>query len=149
MTSSKTCIFFGLICCVGVISLLNGCVERRLTINTEPAGALVSLNDEEIGISPVTVEFNWYGDYKIRASKQGYEILETHQKLAAPLHDQFPFDFFAEILWPDTIVNEYEWTFKLTPYDPPQREELIQAARQMKEQIVQQAQTSTPEPTEE
>ena len=148
MTSSKTCIFFGLVCCIGLLSLLNGCVERRLTINTEPPGALVSLNDEEIGISPVTVEFNWYGDYKIRASKQGYEILETHQKLAAPPHDQFPFDFFAEILWPETIVNEYEWTFKLTPYSPPQREELIQAALQMKEQTAQQAQISTQETTE-
>jgi hypothetical protein len=148
MTGSKIYLFFGLICYVGLISLLNGCVERRLTINTEPVGALVSLNDEEIGISPVTVEFNWYGDYKIRASKQGYEILETHQKLDPPLHDQFPFDLFAEILWPDTIVNEYEWTFELAPYNPPQREELIQAARQMKEQVVRQTQSSDTEPSE-
>lgn len=148
MTSSKTNVFFGLICCIGVLSLLNGCVERRLTINTEPPGALVFLNDEEIGISPVTVDFNWYGDYKIRASKQGYEILETHQKLTAPAHDQFPLDFFAEVLWPDTIVNEYEWTFKLTPYSPPEREELIQAALQMKEQTLQQAIISNQETAE-
>ena len=144
MASSKTIVFWGLIFWVVVISLLNGCVERRVTINTEPAGALVFLNDEEIGISPVTVDFNWYGDYKIRVNKEGYEILETHQKLAAPLHDQFPFDFFAEILWPGTIVNEYEWSFELTPYAPPEREELIQAAREMKEQVAQETPTSTP-----
>jgi hypothetical protein len=39
--------------------LLGGCVERELTINTKPEGALVILNDEEIGTSPVTVSFNW------------------------------------------------------------------------------------------
>jgi hypothetical protein len=48
-----------------VISLIlgvsaSGCVERWLTINTEPQGALVTLNDEEIGVSPVTVSFEWY-----------------------------------------------------------------------------------------
>ena len=26
-----------------------GCVERQLTINTQPQGAVVTLNDEEIG----------------------------------------------------------------------------------------------------
>ncbi|HQI29243.1 MAG TPA: PEGA domain-containing protein, partial [Sedimentisphaerales bacterium] len=50
-----------LLCLTGV--LLTGCVERRLTIYTEPPGAIVTLNDQEIGVSPVTVPFNWYGDY--------------------------------------------------------------------------------------
>ena len=149
MSSSKIQPFLYLICCIGIMSLIHGCVERRLTINTEPAGALISLNDEEIGISPVTVDFNWYGDYKIRASKEGYEILETHQKLTAPLHDQFPFDFFAEILWPDTIADEYEWTFKLNPYEPPERNELIQAAQDMKELTLQEIQTTAPENPEQ
>jgi len=40
--------------CVMVSMVLTGCVERKLTINTEPQGALVVLNDEEIGQSPVT-----------------------------------------------------------------------------------------------
>ena len=60
--------------------ILSGCVERRLTINTEPQGALVVLNDEEIGQSPVTVSFNWYGDYNVRISKEGFETLNTHRK---------------------------------------------------------------------
>src|SRR3990172_12037515 len=46
--------------------LLAGCVERRLTINTDPQGAKVVLNDQEIGTSPVTVPFHWYGDYWVR-----------------------------------------------------------------------------------
>jgi hypothetical protein len=63
---------------------LTGCVERKLTINTEPQGALVILNDEEIGTSPVTVSFEWYGDYWVRISKEGYESLNTHRPLKGP-----------------------------------------------------------------
>ena len=65
--------------------LLAGCVERKLTINTNPSGALVLLNDEEIGVSPATVSFNWYGDYNVTIRKHGYETLQTHRKLASPL----------------------------------------------------------------
>jgi hypothetical protein len=106
--------------------LLAGCVERRLTINTEPQGAMVVLNDQEIGASPVTVSFNWYGDYWVRLSKNGYEMLNTHRKLKAPLHDYFPFDFITEVLYPGQIVDAYEWTFALAPKVYPARDQLIE-----------------------
>jgi hypothetical protein len=114
---------------------LCGCVERKLTINTEPQGALVTLNDEEIGESPVTVGFNWYGDYCVRLSKEGYETLNTHRELEGPWYDDLPFDFFAQILSPERIVDSYEWTFELSPQRPVSSDELIRSARQMKEQL--------------
>jgi len=113
-----------------LIVALTGCVERRLTINTNPPGGLVTLNDEEIGVSPVTVPFSWYGDYNVRLVKEGYETLNTHKMLKAPLHDAFPFDFFAEILWPGRIIDEYEWTFDLEPYQKPDRDKLIKQAEE-------------------
>lgn len=119
------------------ILLSTGCVERKLTINTEPQGALVTLNDEEIGISPVTVGFEWYGDYKVRAAKEGYEILNTHRKLDRPGHDVFPLDFFAEVLWPRRIKDSYEWTFELTPYTPPDRDQLIHDAQKFRQEALQ------------
>lgn len=118
-----------------VVAVLSGCVERQLTINTEPQGALIVLNDEEIGISPVMIEFNWYGDYKVRISKQGYETLDTHRKLDAPMHDNFPMDFFAE-LWPRRIVDKYEWSFKLQSYQPMARDDLLEAAQVMKQKTL-------------
>jgi hypothetical protein len=111
-----------------------GCVERKLTINTQPQGALVVLNDEEIGASPVTVPFNWYGDYCVRISKDGYQTLDTHRKLKAPWYDHFPFDFFAG-LTPKRTVDSYEWTFELAPLKQPTREELIQNAEELKKQL--------------
>ena len=123
-----------------VISLIvtitfSGCVERQLTINTKPKGALVVLNDEEIGQSPVTVSFEWYGDYEVRISKEGFETLKTHRELKGPWYDVFPFDFFAQILNPERIVDSYEWTFELAEKQQPTREELIKNAQELKEQL--------------
>ena len=115
--------------------LLSGCVERKLTINTEPQGALVILNDEEIGTSPVTVSFEWYGDYWVRISKEGYESLNTHRPLKRPLHDVPPFDFFAQIINPNRIVDSYEWTFELSPKRQISRQELIRKAQEAEKQL--------------
>ena len=112
-----------------------GCVERKLTINTRPQGAVVTLNDEEIGESPVTVNFNWYGDYYVRISKEGYETLNTHRDLKGPWYDRFPFDFFAQIVNPNRIVDSYEWSFELSPGRQIGRDELIQNAKELKKQL--------------
>lgn len=116
--------------------LLAGCVERKLTVTTEPPGAIVKLNDEEIGTSPVTVRFKWYGDYKILIQKPGYETINTHRKLEGPRHDHFPFDFFAETLTPEQIVDSYEWHFDLEPYEPMDRERLIDDAESLRYRAV-------------
>jgi len=130
------CNLFALIAvCLIVTLFLGGCVERKLTINTEPQGAIVVLNDEEIGTSPVTVSFEWYGDYNVRVSKEGFETLKTHRKLKRPWYDKFPFDFFAQLIIPKRIVNSYEWTFELAPKQEIPREELIRNALELKKQL--------------
>lgn len=120
-------------CMAGILT--SGCVERRLTIHTEPQGAMVTLNDQQIGVSPVTVPFNWYGDYWVRISKDGYETINTNRELRRPLHDHPPFDFFAQIVYPGRIVNAYEWTFDLTPKVYPTREELIEQGQSLQTQL--------------
>ena len=125
MSTFKKAALFTLFVC---FLTLAGCVERRLTINTKPAGALIELNDEEIGTSPVTVSFNWYGDYNIRASLTGYATLATNKVLKRPMHDRPPFDFIASVLNPKKIVDSYEWTFDLQPMQTPARDDLIKDA---------------------
>ena len=130
---------WNLLLLTAVIAILTfstaGCVERHLTINTEPSGAVVTLNDEEIGESPVTVEFQWYGDYDVRISKQGYETLKTHRDLEGSWYDMFPFDFFAQVLTSKRIVDKYEWTFELEPRKTMSRDQLITEAENLKKQM--------------
>ncbi len=119
---------------IGLI-FVSGCVERKLTINTQPQGAVVVLNDEEIGTSPVTVGFNWYGDYNVRIQKEGYQTLKTHRMLKGPWYDKSPFDFFAGLLTSKRIVDTYEWTFELEELRLLSREELIKNAEKLKKQL--------------
>ncbi len=118
-----------------VAFFLAGCVQRRLTVVTEPEGAIVWLNDEEIGAAPVTVNFNWYGDYRVRIEKPGYETLRSNRLLERPLHDWPGIDFVAQVLWPGHIVDEYMWEFELQPYQPTEAGELLEQAEAMRRRV--------------
>ncbi len=111
-----------------------GCVERKLSIVTEPAGAQVALNDEEIGLSPVTVGFEWYGDYNVRISKEDYVSINTHRNLQRPIRDYFPIDLLADMF--SSRVDEYTWNFKLEPYEQPSREFLIDEALSLRKEAL-------------
>ena len=111
---------------------MGGCVRRTLTIETQPAGALVFLNDEEVGRSPVTTDFTWYGDYEVIIRKQGYQTLNTNFVLKTPWYQVIPFDFFAEVLWPGHIVDAHTRHFEMAPQELPTREELIEHAAALK-----------------
>ena len=111
-----------------------GCVERKLTIVTEPPDALVALNDEEIGTSPVTVGFEWNGDFAVQISKDGYKTLKTHQNLKRPLKDRFPVDLFADMF--TTKIDAYTWNFKLEPSVPVQKEDLIKSATALQKEAL-------------
>jgi hypothetical protein len=127
--------FFIFVTILSAVSISAGCLERQLTIKTNPSAAIVELNDEEIGVSPVTVNFNWYGDYSVRISKEGYETLKTHRQLKAPWYDHFPFDFFANILSAKNAVDKYEWNFELEPKKEVNREQLIKDAIDLKKEL--------------
>ena len=51
--------------------LCTGCIERLITVRSQPPGALVYLNDEEVGRTPVTVPFKFYGVYDVRLEHEG------------------------------------------------------------------------------
>ncbi|NOX59000.1 MAG: PEGA domain-containing protein [Planctomycetes bacterium] len=118
------------------VLVLTGCVRRTLTIDTEPQGALIWLNDEEIGRSPVTTDFLWYGDYDVIARLDGHETLKTHQLLRKPWYQWMLIDFFAEILYPGEIHDQRSMAFTLEPEVIPDRNELLDRAAEFRERTV-------------
>lgn len=114
-------------------SLLSGCVERTVSINTEPQGATVILNDQEVGKSPVKVPFTWYGDYDIIIRKPGYKTLKTNHKLDPPWYQWPVIDLFAECLVPFTVYDNREIeTLVLAPRTPVDKEALLQSAQDLR-----------------
>ena len=82
------------------IVMVSGCggeVVRELTISSEPSGALVEVSGKEVGRTPVTIEFTYYGNYEVILRKEGYKTLITGVKLNPPWYQYPVIDFFTEI----------------------------------------------------
>lgn len=103
---------------------LTGCVERRYTIRTNPPGALVVVNDEEIGPTPISRSFTYYGDREITLMLDGHETQTVIQPIAAPWYDNMLTEFFTENLIPYTFRDEREFTYQLQPSTLPDIEPL-------------------------
>ncbi len=114
-----------------------GCVERTARIKTHPTGALVTVNDEERGVSPVKFDFLWYGDYDIIIRKPGYKTLKTHYRIDAPWYEWPPLDVFAEVLVPTMIHDQRQLpTFELEPAEAPNREEVLERATELRDRAI-------------
>jgi len=103
---------------VSLLGLMGGCVERTMTIKTDPPGALVYLNDQELGRTPLKRDFTWYGRYDVEIRKDGYDTLKTPQMVKAPWWGWVPFDLFAELV-PTTLTDHHELTYTLKPAADP------------------------------
>ena len=97
----------------------------------------VRLNDQEVGRSPVTVPFTWYGDYDVVIRKQGFETLKTHHRLRAPWYQWPIIDLFAEAFVPFTIHDRRELPiYTLTPRELPETEDVVLRAEEMRERAL-------------
>ncbi len=98
-----------------LVSVSCGCVRRRLTVRSNPPGALVYVDDQEIGRTPVSTPFTYYGTRKFRLMKDGYETITVNQRFPAPWYEVPPLDFISEILWAREIRDERLVNFELVP----------------------------------
>jgi hypothetical protein len=114
---------------------LSGCIDRRLTITSEPSGAIVWLNDAEIGRTPITTRFTWYGEYDVRLRLEGHEPIATSRGTRMPIYEVPPIDLFASAL---PIRTRRHWHFDLAPLPAPSPEaeaQLQERAREFRGQL--------------
>ena len=96
------------------VLLAPGCIERRIRVTSEPPGALVWLNDREIGRTPVETTFTFHGDYDVRLDLDGYEPIHEERQAKAPVYEYPGIDLVASAL-PVRFKNEIDWHFDLEP----------------------------------
>ncbi|HMN96576.1 MAG TPA: PEGA domain-containing protein [Phycisphaerales bacterium] len=120
-------------------ALLAGCVRRTIDITSEPSGAMVVLNEREVGRTPVTVEFTYYGTYDVRLALDGHEPLLTSGEAVPPLWDNVPLDFVAEAL-PARLDSTVRWHYVL---EPARDAGLLERARELKAEAEGQAAART------
>ena len=54
-----------------IVALPAGCVERRMTIRSNPPGAMLYVDDYPVGITPIATSFIYYGRTNLPV-KDGY-----------------------------------------------------------------------------
>jgi len=119
----------------GVVAATAGCVERHLVIRTEPTDALVIVDDTEIGRSPATMNFTFYGTRKVTLKREGYATTVRFAEVKPPWYEHFPLDFISEILLPTTIVDRHEFTFTLEKPAAVDEEALLDRAEAMRREV--------------
>ena len=113
-----------------------GCnaVHRRMTIQSDPPNALVLVDGEEVGYSPVQVNFDYYGTREITLIKDGYATLTTMQKVKAPPYQWLGADFFSENLSPVKVTDRQGFMYRLQPQRQSSTSEIIDRASSLRSQ---------------
>ena len=129
---------------LGLALGLGGCVQRQLTVTTDPPGALVQLNGQEFGRTPVTRDFTWYGTYDVALRMDGYQTRKTTGKVIAPWWQWVPFDLFAELL-PLTDRRQLHYTMKPTTQETADPQRMLERAEVLRREL--QSTSNTRKPT--
>ncbi len=117
---------------LAILATGSGCVQRRMTIRSDPPGARVYVDDNDIGTTPVSASFTYYGRRKIRLVKDGYETLTIIQPVWPPWYEVPPLDFVSENLVPGELRDQRVFEYKLRPQMLVPTEQLLGRAEQLR-----------------
>lgn len=111
-----------LLVCLGSQS---GCVRRRMTVRSNPPGAKVYVDDQEIGSTPVSTYFTYYAGRKVTLMKDGYRTETVYQNIDTPWYQYPVIDFVTENLYPWEIRDERALEFQLVPEEAVAPDRLV------------------------
>ena len=92
-----------------LIAAGSGCVSRRLTVCSD---------GRRIGVTPVAMDFTYYGTRNITLSKPGYQTLSVEQPQKTPWYQVFPFEFFSDNFALTHITDRHVFNYRLVPSSP-------------------------------
>lgn len=118
-----------------VVVTATGCVRRRLTVRSNPAGAVVHVDNQRIGTTPCAVDYVYYGTREVRLSMPGYETLTVNQPLPAPWYQWPGIDFISENLVPARIEDARTVSFNLERARIEPAEQVIARGEDLRRQV--------------
>lgn len=102
---------------LGIVLTTGGCVERKLVITSEPAGADVWVNEEWHGKTPYELPFKHYGTFGIRLEKDGYVPVLVKEPVQAPAYQHIGPDLISEAVVPAKINDVRKLNYVLQKID--------------------------------
>lgn len=122
-STNPTRVLLALLLVAAVLS--TGCVRRRLMIRSNPAGAMVNVDNQQVGVTPCAVDYTYYGTREVRLSMPGYETLTVNQPLPTPWYELPGIDFISENLIPTRIKDVRTVSYNLERQRMAPAEEII------------------------
>ena len=110
-----------------------GCVRRRLTIRSNPPGAQVFVDNQEIGTTPCSASFVYYGTRSVTVMKDGYRTEKILQKINPPWYEIPPLDFISENLVTTELRDERIVDVQLVPEEIVPQEKLLSRAQALRD----------------
>jgi hypothetical protein len=122
-------VLLGFAVCVAAAA---GCVERRMIVRSNPPGALLYVDDKEIGMTPCATSFTYYGKRKFRLVKDGYETMTELRWIPPPWYEYPPLDFVSENFVPGNIRDNRVVEFQMVPQAVVPTEQLLSRAEELR-----------------
>jgi len=104
---------------------LTGCVSRRMTIASNPPGALVLVEGREVGYTPVSLDFTYYGTREFTLIKDGFETLTVQQPVRPPWYQWPVIEFFADNFTPGHVTDRHQFAYQMQAQRQVPNQELL------------------------
>lgn len=127
-------LFSHFLCAILCLTLLSttGCIRRRMTIDSVPRGAMVYVDGKQIGRTPISTDFTYYGTRNIRLELDHYQTLHIRQPVRPPWYQYGGVDFFADNFSPNEVKDQHTWTYTLLPQTVASRDQVLSRADQLR-----------------
>lgn len=107
-------------------------MQRRMTIVSNPPGATAYVDGVEIGKTPVSHDFTYYGTREIRLVRDGYKTLTLLQPMSTPWYQMPPLDFFSDNLAFGEVRDERLYRYDLEPAVQEPFEAIVERGEQLR-----------------
>lgn len=113
-----------------------GCVHRRVTFNSNPQGALVRVDGKDVGYTPASVDFTWYGTREVQLLKDGYETQTQLVNISPPWYQRFPLDFLSDNFLGTHIRDQRRFDLQMRPKQTEFSSNVIERGRSLRSEAV-------------
>jgi hypothetical protein len=123
-----------LILTLGFLTILYGCADRRIIIRSEPEGAKVIVDSKEMGVTPCSFPFTYYGTREIILKKNGYQTMRILKQINAPFIHIFPFDVLI-LFVPYPLKDHRDFSYILVAYNKSDVKDILKRGDDLKKQL--------------
>ncbi len=118
-----------------LLPILSGCVQRRLQIRSQPEGALVSIDRQPVGATPLAVPYTYSGTREFQLEKDGYKTIRVDQNVRPAWFDRFPVSLFSNNFAFRELRDDRVFDFELEPKTPVNENVLFERANDLRTDI--------------